>query len=88
MAQSKMYEMQTKMLEGIINNSSSVSENNNNVIYYDSFLKVEGNITEDVLPKVESMIKENIKATQNDTYKYITKQLTKECDKLGMRRRR
>ena len=88
MAQSKMYEMQTKMLEGIINNSSSVSENNNNVIYYDSFLKVEGNITEDVLPKVESMIKQNIEAAQSSAFKDISKQFSKEFDKLGMRRRR
>ena len=88
MAQSKMYEMQTKMLEGIINNSSSVSENNNNVIYYDSFLRVEGNITEDVLPKVESMIKQNIEAAQSSAFKDISKQFSKEFDKLGMRRRR
>ena len=88
MAQSKMYEMQTKMLEGIINNSSSVSENNNNVIYYDSFLRVEGNITEDVLPKVESMIKQNIEAAQSSAFKDISKQFSKEFNKLGMRRRR
>ena len=80
--------MQTKMLEGIINNSSSVSDSHNVVNYYDALINVEGNVTEDVMPELKAFIKQSIQASQDDAFKSISKQFSKEFDKLGMRRRR
>lgn len=81
MAQSKMYEMQTKMLEGIINNISNMSEQhivlNNN---YESLVNVEGNVTEDVMPELIARIKQS----EEQSYKRIMGQFSKEFNKKGI----
>ena len=81
MAQSKMYEMQTKMLEGIINNISNMSEQhivlNNN---YESLVNVEGNVTEDIMPELIARIKQS----EEQSYKRIMGQFSKEFNKKGI----
>lgn len=86
MAQNQRLEMQNRQLERIISNSSNVSENHNVVNYYDALVNVEGNVTEDIMPELKAFVKQSIQASQDDAFKSMTKKLSKEFDKLGMRR--